>query len=228
MDLKIKYWDPRWEMLHSTDGVPYKENKQTLAGLRLTNTDDEALVSSGNTHKCTYQCWLWDATWMQAIRGAIYVEWGCPQRWHSCFKSNIYFTLCQGSVPPFRAFTCVASGKNLQAPIGWMRYGWAAKRILETWIGLSYSDVYCSMLTRCQQASQLSVGSIYLMWAQSCISSKYFFPRKKKQKQISLYGERCWNRVCHWNRKQQCFPPAAEPQSAWADWANKAVVSCCV
>lgn len=45
-------------MLHSTDGVPYKENKQTqtLAGLTLTNTDDEALVSSGNTHKCTYQC----------------------------------------------------------------------------------------------------------------------------------------------------------------------------
>lgn len=112
MDLKIKYWDPRWEMLHSTDGVPYKENKQTLDGLRLTNTDDEALVSSGNTHKCTYQCWLWDATWMQAIHGAIYVEWGCPQRWHSCFKSNIYFTLCQGSVPPFRAFTCVASGKT--------------------------------------------------------------------------------------------------------------------
>lgn len=85
---------------------------QTLAGLRLTNTDDEALVPSGHTHKCTNRCWLWGATWMQAIHGAIYVEWGCPQSWDSNFKSNIYFTVCQGSVPPFRAFTWVASGKT--------------------------------------------------------------------------------------------------------------------
>lgn len=111
-------------------------------------------------------------------------------------------------------------GWQVEKPPGtdWMNEARMSRKAYSgTWIRLSYSDVYCSMLTRCQRASQLSVGSIYLMWAQSCISSKYFFSLKKKPKQISLYGERCWNRVCHWNRKQQCFPPAAEPQSAWAD-----------
>lgn len=50
---------------------------------------------------------------------------------------------------------------------------------------------------------------------------KSFLKRWQRKKKSLSTGKHCWNRVCHWNRKQQRSPPAAEPQSAWADWCQR-------
>lgn len=128
---------------------------------------------------------------MQAIHGAIYTLSGVVHRADTPVLKVIFIS---HSVKG-------ASRPSVHSPV-WQVDEWewrgvdrmnearmGRKAYSGTWIGLSYSDVYCSMLTRCQRASQLSVGSIYLMWAQSCISSKYFFSRKNKTKtNLSLRG----------------------------------------